>query len=120
MTFTVRTAQDADAARIDESWGSLTWLTGATIGNAEEQTVGRVIIKAGQCNPRHFHPNCEEVLYLISGTLEHTIEDKTVTLQAGDTLVVAKDLPHNAKAIGNVDADMIVIFSAADRQVVGE
>jgi quercetin dioxygenase-like cupin family protein len=120
MTFTVRTAQDADAARIDESWGSLTWLTGATIGNAEEQTVGRVIIKAGQCNPRHFHPNCEEVLYLLSGTLEHTIEDKTVTLQAGDTLVVAKDLKHNAKAIGDVDADMIVIFSAADRQVVGE
>ena len=30
-------------------------------------TVGRVVIKAGCCNPRHAHNTCEEALHLLSG-----------------------------------------------------
>ena len=121
MDFSVRNARDADAARIDEDWGSLTWLAGGKIGNAAEQTVGRVTIKKGCCNPRHHHPNCEEVLVLLAGRLEHTVgDDQTVTLEPGDTIVIAADIQHNAHSVGDVDADMIVVFSCADRQVVGE
>ena len=120
MNFSVRGAQDAAATRIDEDWGSLTWLASAKIGNAEEQTVGRVIIKAGCNNPPHHHPNCEEVLYLLAGRLEHVAGDEMVVMEPGDTLVVAAGVPHNARSTGDVDADMIVTYSSADRQVVGE
>ena len=120
MTFSVHKAADADAKRIDESWGSLTWLAGGKVGNAEEQTVGRVTIKAGCCNPRHRHPNCEEVLVLLAGRLEHTVGDASVVLEPGDTIILPTGCQHNARSIGDVDADMIVVFSDADRQVVGE
>ena len=120
MDYSVRSAADADAARIDESWGSLTWVAGGKIGNAAEQTVGRVTIKAGCENPRHHHPNCEEVLYLLAGKLEHTVGDESVVMEPGDTIVIDTNLQHNARSIGDVDADMIVVFSNADRQVVGE
>ncbi len=120
MDYSVRAAAEAAATRIDESWGSLTWVAGGKIGNAAEQTVGRVTIKAGSANPRHHHPNCEEVLYLLAGRLAHTIGDESVIMEPGDTIVIAADILHNASSIGDVDADMIVVFSSADRQVVGE
>ena len=120
MDFSIRKAPDADAARIDEDWGSLTWLAGGKIGNAAEQTVGRVIIKKGCANPPHHHPDCEEVLYLLDGQLEHVVGDETVTMAPGDTLVVRAGASHYARSLGHVDADLIVTYSSADRQVVGE
>ena len=66
MTYSLRTASEADAERIAEDWGNLHWLASKGIGNADGVTVGRVVIKPGQSNPRHSHSTCEEVLYLLS------------------------------------------------------
>jgi quercetin dioxygenase-like cupin family protein len=115
MRYTVRTASEADHKRIDEDWGSLNWLASARIGNAEGVTVGRVIIQAGQSNPRHSHTTCEEVLYLLSGRLEHYVGDESVVLEAGDTLTVDPTIPHYAINIGEEDADMIVAYSSGER-----
>lgn len=115
MDYTVRTAEVAAADRIDENWGSLTWLSSQAIGNAQGVTVGHVVIKAGYSNPRHSHHNCEEVLYLLNGKLEHTMGGEAVRLQAGDTLVVRADVPHNATCIGDEDANMIVAYSSGVR-----
>ena len=120
MIYSVRKAGDADSSRIDESWGSLTWLAGERVGNAGGITVGRVIIRKGQSNPRHSHLNCEEVLYLLRGKLEHTVGDEKVILEPGDTLVVKAGVNHNAVSIGDEDADMIVAYSSGDRQIEHE
>ena len=120
MPYSVRKATEAAAGRVDEDWGGLTWLAGAALGNAESITVGRVIIKRGRANPRHGHPNCEEVLYLLRGKLEHTVGDETVILEPGDTLVVKAGVNHNAVSIGDEDADMLVAYSSGDRQIEHE
>ena len=118
MGHSVLKADEAHSRRIDEDWGSLTWLAGHKVGNAERLTVGRVLITKGRANPRHGHPNCEEVLYLLRGRLEHTMGDEKVVLEAGDTLVVSPGVFHNATNIGDEDADMIVAYSSGDRQFV--
>ena len=115
MNYTVRTADEANSKRIDEPWGSLNWLASVPIGNAEGVTVGRVLIKPGQSNPRHSHTTCEEVLYLLHGRLEHYMGDEKVILEAGDTLVVAPYVAHYATNIGNENADMIVAYSSGER-----
>jgi mannose-6-phosphate isomerase-like protein (cupin superfamily) len=46
--------------------------------------------------------------------------DKKVVLSAGDTLVVAAGVSHNAVSIGDVDADMIVAYSSGARDFVLE
>jgi len=112
---TVRTASEAEAVRIDEDWGSLCWLASQKLGNAQGLTVGRVVIKAGMSNPRHSHSTCEEVLYLLRGRLEHTVGDAVVVLEAGDTLTVGPGIAHNATALGEEDADMIVAYSSGSR-----
>ncbi|MBD3178034.1 MAG: cupin domain-containing protein [Armatimonadia bacterium] len=117
MTYHVLDKQAAERKTIHEDWGSLTWLAGRAHGNSESLTVGRVVIKPGRSNPRHSHPTCDEVLYLLSGTLEHTIGGDKVTLQAGDTISITGGVNHNATNVGETDADMIVTFSSADRTV---
>ena len=120
MTLCVRTASEAEAGRIVEDWGSLCWLASQPIGNAEGLTLGRVVIKPGMANPRHSHSSCEEALYLLRGTLEHTVGDEAVTLRAGDTLVVGPGIPHNAANVGTEDADMIVAYSSGTRDFAPE
>ena len=98
-----------------KDWGTLHWLASASIGNATGLTLGRVRIEAGAANPRHVHDNCEEVLYLLTGRLRHSIGDETVELGPGDVLVVGPGIVHHAEAIADAPADMIVAYSSADR-----
>ena len=115
MESCVRTALEAAEGRIDEDWGSLCWLASRKIGNAEGLTLGRVVIRPGMSNPRHIHPDCEEALYLLTGRLEHSMGDQKVILEAGDTIVLDAGIPHDARNIGDEDADMIVVYSSCVR-----
>jgi quercetin dioxygenase-like cupin family protein len=115
MSYSVYPASDAESSRIDESWGSLRWLAGRRVGNAQGLTLGRVVIRPGESNPSHRHPNCEEALYLLKGRLRHFMGGEEVVLEAGDTLVVDAGLPHHALNIGDEDADMIVAYSSGER-----
>lgn len=112
---TVVKREESEAQGKEEPWGSLCWLASQQIGNAESLTLGRVLIKAGQSNPRHAHSACEEVLYLLSGTLEHTIGDDRYTLEPGDTIAIPRGVFHSAVSIGAEDADMIVAYSSGSR-----
>ncbi len=100
---------------IGEDWGHLTWLAGTNYGNADGLVLGRVTIKAGKFNPRHRHPRCEEVLYMLKGTIVHSLGNESYTLSAGDTITIPAGVFHDAKCIGNEDADMIVVYSEGIR-----
>jgi len=120
MDRNIYRASEADAARKAEDWGSLTWLASQQIGNADSLTLGYVVIKQGQSNPRHAHFRCEEALYLMRGRLEHTIGSRTVILEARDTLTIPAGVFHNAVNIGAEDAEMIVAYSSGIRDFVLE
>lgn len=109
MTITKGTAEPP------HDWGTLHWLASDAVGNATGVTLGRVLINAGDANPRHVHDNCEEVLYLLAGRLRHSIGEKIVELEPGDVLVVGPGIVHHAEAIGDEPADMIVAYSSAQR-----
>jgi quercetin dioxygenase-like cupin family protein len=78
-------------------------------------TFGRATILAGRHNPRHRHPNCDEILHVISGQLEHTLGEERVVLNAGDTISIPKGIWHQAHAVGAEDAEVVICFSSADR-----
>ena len=120
MPKTLHHAREIDAQRVDAAWGSLRWIAGGETDNATGLTLGRVVIKAGHANPRHCHTSCEEVLYLLAGRLEHTLGDDTHTLKAGDAITIPAGVFHNAAAVGDDDAEMIVVFSSAERDFVLE
>jgi len=115
MKFILYSAKDAEGKKLNENWGSLTWLGNPQIGNLKDMTVGRVVIKKGHSNPRHAHGNCEELLYLLKGRLEHTMGSEKIILNPGDTLTVAPGVFHNALSVGEEDADMMVCYSSGTR-----
>ena len=88
------------------------------IGNAKALTLGRVRIKCGFSNPRHSHANCEEIIYLIQGSVEHVIGEETVTASAGDTITIPPGVFHHSTCIGDLDADMIVAYPVGIRDYV--
>jgi mannose-6-phosphate isomerase-like protein (cupin superfamily) len=85
-----------------------------------EDRFGEAVIKPGQENPRHFHLNCDEVLHVLKGHILHTMGDKSVEMNEGDTVSIPAGVHHNAKNIGTENAVLAISFSSADRQAVGE
>ena len=107
--------------KIETAWGSLQWLVKGADGVSEAMTLGRVTIRPGSSNPHHQHPNCEEVLYVESGEIEHTLPDgESVRMRHGDSIVIPQGIWHHARNIGDGDAVVIVAFNSAWRETIGE
>lgn len=100
-------------------WGQLTWYASDKIGNTDNMTLGECLIKPGQQNSRHYHPNCTEILHLVKGTIIHEYEGtQDVLMHEGDTITIPMNVKHHAKNIGVEDAVMLISFSSGDRQTV--
>ena len=101
-------------------WGSLIWFASGKLGSGS-MTVGQCILNPGCSNPRHTHPNCEEILYVLKGNIQHSFVDgKYVKMQEGDTITVPAGVPHNASNIGNSEAVLAISFSSPVRLTIGE
>jgi quercetin dioxygenase-like cupin family protein len=98
-------------------WGEIRWMMSGKIDSGSAQTFGIVEIKAGQKNALHSHPNCEEILYVLSGSCEHLIGDRKVTLRAGDLIRVPVGVKHQATALGKQPLRAVISYSSGDRQV---
>jgi quercetin dioxygenase-like cupin family protein len=107
-----------ETTAVDTSWGSLSWLISGEITEGAEQTFGIVTIAPGQANPLHLHPNCEEVLYVLSGTCEHRVGEETVGLEPGQAICIPRGTPHRARTTSSEPLVVAVCFSSPDRQVV--
>lgn len=101
-------------------WGQLTWYASGELGNSDTLTIGQAIIRPDQQNPRHYHPNCDEVLHVLKGRILHSMGDKVVEMNEGDTVSIPTGVHHNARNIGAEDAVLAISFSSADRKVVNE
>jgi len=60
-------------------------------------------IKKGYSVPRHSHPN-EQVVKVIEGKLELTLEDKKYILEPGLVLVIPSDKEHSAISLSDCKA----------------
>lgn len=107
-----------ETAATATSWGSISWLISGDTTPDAEQTFGVVTINSGCSNPLHLHPNCEEILYVVSGRCEHRLGDDTVLLEPGMTICVPRGTPHCARSIGADRLVVVVSFSSPDRKVI--
>jgi quercetin dioxygenase-like cupin family protein len=65
-----------------------------------EVVQSRVEIDPGRTSPTHRHPG-EEVVYVIEGSLEYTLEGKApVVLHVGDVLFIPAGTIHTARNVG--------------------
>ncbi|HET7568170.1 MAG TPA: cupin domain-containing protein [Gaiellaceae bacterium] len=111
----------ADAHDVVETdWGRLVWMISGALGNSDTLTVGRCHIHAGQANPRHLHPDCDEVVHVLEGSIEHSYGDERVALRPGDAISIPAGVVHNARNVGDSEAVLVIVFSSATRRSVAE
>jgi quercetin dioxygenase-like cupin family protein len=73
---------------VDSPHYRIKWLFDGQRPRGAAQTLDHIVIQSGQKNPLHAHPNCEEVLYLISGQLDHSLGDAVYRLDPGEAIRV--------------------------------
>lgn len=113
----VRSASQSNVS--EHPWGCLVWHASKALGNSATMTIGRCEIKPGCENPRHYHPDCEEILVVLSGTIMHTADGmEDVAMQAGDCIVVPAGISHNARNTGTDMAILSIAFSSPDRKTI--
>ena len=103
-----------------QSWGQLEWMVSGAIGNSDTMTVGRCTINPDDQNPAHYHPNCDEVLHVLQGSIDHRLGDEILAMEAGDTISIPSGTIHNARNTSDQPAILMITFSTPDREVVGE
>lgn len=99
-------------------WGTLQWLCNAKFAPGTLQTVGIAEILPGHRNGLHYHPNCEEILYLISGQGTQSYDGRTVELKPGMTIFIPAGVRNNLINTGTEPIRRPISFSSGDRQTV--
>jgi quercetin dioxygenase-like cupin family protein len=118
MTIETFVSRAQAGERVGTGWGELNWKLAARTMPGAEMTFGTCFIKPGERNPLHSHPNCEELLYVMSGYCEHRLGEETVRLAAGDVIRIPRNVPHWARALGDEPVFALIVFSTGERRAV--
>lgn len=102
----------------DLGWGTLQWLANDALFPGVEQTLGICRMKARGGNPLHYHPNCEELLYVQQGFGRHSFDGAWIDVKPGSLVRVPRGVHHNI--VNDSDDEMIcwLAFSSGDRKTV--
>ena len=85
-------------------WGSIKWLVSPDSEAGAGLTLGEVVLLPGKGHDRHNHPESEEVLYVLSGEGEQTVDDGApFRVQAGSTIYVPTAVFHVLVALADRD-----------------
>ena len=68
--------------------------------------------------PPHLHRLEQESLYVLQGTLDVVIDDKTAPAAAGDVVYIPCDMVHGFRNNGDADARVLLIFTLDDSERV--
>ena len=101
-------------------WGRLEWMVSGEMGNSDTMTVGKCYIEPGMGNPWHYHPNCDEVLHVMVGTIRKHVGDAYFDMGPGDTISIPIGAMHRAENIGEDESELLICYDSAYREVVGE
>lgn len=91
------------------------WLVDDALMPGAGLSVARMTLKPGKASEGHRHPNCCEVIHLIAGSVEQTVDDARYVIGPGDTVFVPKGSFHRSRNLGACEAVMIVSYSAGAR-----
>jgi quercetin dioxygenase-like cupin family protein len=80
-----------------EAWEIVDGVRLHAIGG-EQVLLCRVRYEPGKQVPWHAHERTEQVMFILDGEVEMTIEEETRTLKAGDVVVVNRGLGHTLRS----------------------
>ena len=88
----------------------LGWVCNPAATGAKQLTVIEGTFFPGRGHSFHYHADQEELIHVISGTLEHWIEQEKRTLGPGDSVFMPAGVVHATFNIGAEDARVLAIL----------
>jgi len=91
-------------------WGSLRWMSHPPSTGAQQLTIIEVTLEPGKGHNFHKHPDQEEVIYVIQGTVEQWLETESQQLGEGDSVYIPADAVHASFNSGSTAAKLLAIL----------
>jgi len=91
-------------------WGQLRWLSNPPNTGAGQLTVINVSLAPTMGHDFHKHPDQEEVIYVVGGTVEQWIDREKKILGPGDSAFIPADVVHASFNVGDTDAKLVAIL----------
>ena len=110
--------RSSDQAPLEFPWGAITWLCNREVAPETAMTFGLVEILPGRKNALHYHPNCEELLYVLSGECDHSLDGEVYHLEAGSLIRIPQGARHDAVNRGSEPVRCVIAYSSGDRQTI--
>ncbi len=109
-----------DQVTVDHlDWGDLGWVVNPATAAGADLTVLDVTIEAGTGHAFHRHPRQEEVIHVLSGTIEQWVEQDHRPLGPGDSVHVPADTVHASFVVAEAteSAHLLVVLTPSVGEV---
>lgn len=104
-----------DAPRLTSPDGKLQvqFLVGPNGTVGKNLAVNRLEVAPGGAVPEHVHENSDEIVVLVSGQGQFTLDGKTEAVKAGDTVFVPRGHKHAFAVVGTERATILQVYEPA-------
>ena len=92
-------------------WGTLKWMATPDVNGSERFSAGVVQLAPGKGHESHTHPDSDEILYVISGEGEQTVEDETCEVGPGEMIFVPAGTEHGTINTGWQPLQLLAVYS---------
>jgi quercetin dioxygenase-like cupin family protein len=89
-------------------WGMMGWVSRPATTGARQLTVMEVTLTPGNGHNFHKHPEQEEVIYVVEGTIEQWLEQDRKQLGPGEAVFIPADVVHASFNVGSGPAKLLV------------
>jgi quercetin dioxygenase-like cupin family protein len=100
----------ADRKLAQLPFGKLARLCDPTTNDAKDLTIMEVHLQAGGGHSFHFHPNQEELIYVVEGEIEQWLEKEKRSLKAFDAIFIPVKAVHASFNVSNKPARVLAIL----------
>ena len=87
--------------------------TAADLQAGQVQMVNWAKLPVGHSFQKHYHEDMQEVFVLLQGSVEMTVETESVSMSAGDSVIVGVREVHQMANVGDSEAEYIVFGVAS-------
>ncbi len=108
-------ASKAERRPLVQPWGETVFeLVGrpADHGGAAH-SLAHIILAPGHASARHYHHHTEETYYLLAGTAEMVIDERTLTLDAGQACLIVPGERHQIFNRGAENLEFLAVCAPA-------
>ena len=105
----------SSTARIERApWGKHWWLSEPDLTGTALLTLVRVTMRPGTGHQFHYHPEREEIIYVVDGVAEQWVDREKRRLKAGESAFIPKNVVHAIFNSSKRPMTFLAILSPAD------